>query len=312
MKFIKIILLAGFLISFSNLTLNANIKALPEDRLMAKGLTEKECCQQMQKALQKKKWNDAIEYGNSLREYRSKTPSGVEALYFLGISYFEKGNLEKANELFTEYLTKDFMPKYFERTMEYKFQIAEKYHNGAGKQLFGLEKMPAWIPAEEDALKLYDEVINSLPQSKIAIKAFFNKAQLHFKFEEYKEAIEAAENLISKYSKHELAIESYLLISQSYLRQADPKHHENDLLNLAQLNLARFEKTFPLEERISDVKKDIAEIEEIYAQGLYDVAQFYSKKKQKAAVEIYYRKIKSDFPKSKIAQKIVRLENSKK
>ncbi len=309
---LKIILLAVFLLSFSNVGLKANLKALPEDRLMAKGLTEKECCQQMQKALRKKEWNDVIEHGKSLREYRSKTPSGIEALYFLGISYFEKGNLEKANELFTEYLTKDFMPQYFEKTMEYKFQIAEKYQNGAGKQLFGLEKMPAWIPAEEDALKLYDEVINSLPQSKIAIKAFFNKAQLHFKFEEYKETIETAENLIGKYPKHELAIESYLLISKSYLRQADPKHHENDLLNLAQMNLDRFEKSFPLEERIAEVKKDISEMEEVYAQGLYDVAQFYSKKKEKAAAEIYYRKIKSDFPKSKIAQKIIRLENSKK
>lgn len=290
---------------------NVNMQGM-DDQIIAKGLTIDKCYKYMKKACSQKKWDDAIEYGENLTSYRPKTPSGKEALYFLGIAHFEKNNLEKANEYFTAYLTKDFMPEHFEEVIEYKFKIAEKYRLGVGKPLFGSEKMPNWIPAEDDALKIYDEVINALPQSEMAIKSLFNKAQLHFEFAEYKKAAEAAESLISKYPKHALAIESFLLISKSYFKQADPKHHENDLLNLAEINLAQFKKSFPLEERTKTVEEDIKAMKEVYAEGLFEVAQFYNKKKESDATALYFRKIKTDFPNTKVAGKIRELEQSQK
>ncbi len=273
------------------------------EKIIAKGMTENECYRKMLKACSDKRWNDAIFCGDCLKDYRPKKVTGKEALYFLGISYFAKNSLEKANDCFSEYLNTSFMPRYFEEALTYKFKIARKYQQGIGKPLFGLEKMPNWIPAEEDALKIYDELINALPQTDMMIQATYNKALLHMSFKDYKDAIGAFESLIEKYPKHELAIQSYLLISKSYLYQADPKHHEHDLLHLAKLNLEKFEKSFPLEEKVIEMKKDIRKMEEIYAQGFFEVAQFYHKKKAFNAVELYCNKIKRDFPHTKTAQK---------
>ncbi|MFA5250253.1 MAG: outer membrane protein assembly factor BamD [Parachlamydiales bacterium] len=278
-----------------------------EEKPVKKGLTIQECLQRLESFSGKKDWNRTIKYGSYLTRYRSKTPGGIEALYFLGVAYFEQGELEKANLYFTKYLSKNFMPKYFEEALKYKFQIADKFYGGAKKPLFGSEKMPAWLPAKEDALKIYAEVINGLPQTEMAMKALFNSARIHFDFEEYKEAIEKAENFIGKYPKHELAIESFLLISQAYLKQASPRHQEDDLLNLAQINLEHFQKAFPGEERILEAKKDLLGIKEIYAEGLFEVAQFYLKKGQASAAEIYHKKILSAFAETRVAEKISRM-----
>ena len=69
--------------------------------------------------------------------------------------------------LLSDYLKKSASPKHFEEAIEMKFAIAEFFREGGKKRLFGSHKLPAIMPAREDALKIYDEVITTLPHHDI-------------------------------------------------------------------------------------------------------------------------------------------------
>jgi tetratricopeptide (TPR) repeat protein len=59
--------------------------------------------------------------------------------------------------------------------------------------------MPKWIPALEDALSIYDEVIMALPHHELGAKALYGKARLLFKDEDYKASIETYQALIRRF-----------------------------------------------------------------------------------------------------------------
>jgi len=131
--------------------------------------------------------------------------------------------------------------------------------------------------------------------------------------EEFKESIESFQTLIRKYPKHEYAIESFLEIEKVYLKQADPKHQDPNLIELAEINLKKFKEAFPKEPRLSDAEENFRRLQEIYAQGLYEIGRFYERTKKIDSSEIYYKKILSAYPDSNCAKlSLERLDKIKK
>lgn len=231
------------------------------------------------------------------------TPFGRDALYFLGVAYFNQEDFEMANRQFKEYLTNEATPKYFEEAIRFKFEIADQFRNGARKHLLGLKSMPKWAPADDEALEIYDEVISALPHNEMAAQALYGKAKLQSKGEDYRAAVETFQTLIRRFSKHPLAVESYIGIGEIYLDQSKAEYPDPDFLDLAELNLRKFKSSFPGEEKIAAAVDNLHQMENHYASSFYETAQFYERTKKWGAAKIYYTKILASFPNTQLADR---------
>lgn len=235
-----------------------------------------------------------------------ESPFYPDALFYSGLCYFSKGELDLANKQFNEYLSLTGKLKHFERVFDLKFEIAESYRHGKKKHLFGNIRFPKWVPARGDSLSLYEEIIATLPGQDIAAKALFSKSKLLCKRRGYKEAIDSLKVLQRLYPKHELAAESYVKISKIFIKQSILESQNPDLIALAQLNLSRYCKAFPTDERLEIVEKNILSMKEIYATSLYETGRFYERKKKPAACVIYYQDALARYPETAAAEKSIK------
>ncbi len=254
-------------------------------------------------AYETENWKELVLHADAVAKNFTTTPFAEEAQFFLGIGYFHLGEYETANKQLSGYLKKQVAPKHFQEAMEIKFAIAEKYREGAKKHLLGWRTLPKWEPAQEEALKLYDEVTTGLPNHDIAAKALYGKAQLLFAQQDYSEAVEVYLTLIRRFPKHELAPEAYIAIGGVHLTQSKMEYPNPDFLELAELNLRKFRQDFPSDERISKNEEMILEMKEVYAGSLYETAKFYERTKKPDASIIYYTKILDKFPETKVAER---------
>ncbi len=253
-------------------------------------------------AYQKQDWEQVIHHSVIVIKNFGASPFAQEAYFYLGVGYFHTGEYDFANRFLTKYLKKQATPKFFEEAIHYKFKIAEKYHKGARKHILGMENMPKWIPAQEEAIAIYDEVITALPHHELAAQALFGKAKLLLKSEEYKSSIETYQTLIRRFPKHPLAAESYIGVGEVYLVEAQAEYPDQDFLDLSEINLRKFRFNFPGDDKVAVAEKMLLDMKEVYASDLYDTGRFYERTSKPHAAYIYYTRIMAKYPETKVSE----------
>lgn len=255
----------------------------------------------LQEALADQDWWAVIDYADILAYHFPTSPFAQETSFVMGEAYYQLGQWELANECLTTYLNQVTSPKHFEEAIQYKFTIAEQFSAGTKKRLFGSHKLPAWVPAQEDALKIYDEVISALPHADITAKSLYEKARIQASFEDYKPSLETLDLLIRRFPKHDLAAEAYLEKNRVYLQQCQAQNLDLDVLDLADVNLRKFRLAFPREPRLQEAQKLFANMQEIFAKNLYETGAFFEKTKKVPASIIYYSKVVAKYPHTEAA-----------
>ncbi|OGN64902.1 MAG: hypothetical protein A2888_03045 [Chlamydiae bacterium RIFCSPLOWO2_01_FULL_28_7] len=259
-------------------------------------------------------WVDVINRSKFIIKNYPDSPFIKDILFYAAVSYYNVEDLELSNKYFTRYLKGDFAPAYFEEVIQYKYSIAEKFKNGSRKRAFGWKKGPKLIDSEEDALFIFDEVIASMPNHELACKSMFSKAQIKLSYHEYKEAVEIYQNLIKRFPRDDLAIQSFVEIAKTFRIQTTYKQQNFDILELAKLNLSKLKENYSYEEeKILEVENILSEMNEIFAKGLLDTANFYENSKKIPACKMYYTKVIKNFPNTKSAnaakEKLNKLES---
>lgn len=250
----------------------------------------------LQLAISNKEWWAVIDYANMISYNFPTTPFAKELSYVMGEAYYKLNQFESANECFTAYLNHVTSPKHFEAAIEYKFNIAEKFATGTKKRLFGSAKMPAWVPAEEDSIPIYDEVIAALPHSEFAVKSLLSKSRIQTEMEDYKPSIETLDLLIRRFPKHDLAAQAYLEKNKVYLIECKAQSLDPDILDLTFVNLRKFRLAFPREPRLVEAEQMLAEMQELFALNLFETGCFFEKTKKIPASIIYFNKVISKYP----------------
>jgi len=277
--------------------------ALEEEELVfdEEGPSATEFNNYLQEALADKDWWSVVDYADILAYHFPSSPFVQETAYLMGYAFFQMGQYEHANESLSAYLTHSSQHAHFEEALQMKFAIAEAFHNGKRKKLFGSHKMPAWLPAKEDAIAIYDEVISTVPHSELAAKSLLAKADILAELEDYKTSIETLTQLIRRFPKDEAAAEGYLQINKVYLLQCKNTSLDLDLLDLSSVNLRKFKLAFPREPRLEEAERIFSETEELFAANLYETGRFFERTGKKPASEIYYNKVVSKYPATKAA-----------
>jgi outer membrane protein assembly factor BamD (BamD/ComL family) len=255
----------------------------------------------MQQAIASGDWWGVIDYADVISYNFPTSPFAQEISYTMGDAYYKLEQFEYANDCFTAYLNHVSSPKHFEEAIEYKFNIAEKFANGVKKKLFGSGKMPAWVPAEEDAIPIFDEVIAAMPHSEFAAKSLLSKARIQAYMEDYKPSTETLDILIRRFPKHGLAAEAYLEKNKVYMAQCLAQNLDPDLLDMTEVNFRKFKLAFPREPRLVEAEKIHADMEELFAQNLFETGNFFERTKKVPASIIYYHKVISKYPNTEAA-----------
>ncbi|MDR3624021.1 MAG: outer membrane protein assembly factor BamD [Chlamydiales bacterium] len=267
-----------------------DVQGVPS-QLFAGGIYEKGCM-----AYNDKDWGRAVAaFVEFIHRYPNASMAN-DARFYLGISYFELSDYEQANKAFSAYLRDNCTPRYFEEALRYKFCIAEKFRMGACKHLFGFKKLPQWVSAEKEALDIYDEIATTLPNDDIAVLSLYSKAVLLLQMCNFRESAEEFQAVIRRFPRHPVAPASYLGVSCCYLKESSLEANNPDLLALAILNLKKFRNDFPGDPRIEVVEQQFCQIEELYASGFYEMAQFYERTEYFHAAYIYYATTVREFP----------------
>lgn len=274
-------------------------RLVPQEEVATKSVQEHYSA--AMEAFQKKKWDTLVQQAIIVTKSFPDTPFAQEALFYLGVGYFNQKEFDLANEQFTIYLKKQTTPKHFEEAIQYKFSIAEMFQKGARRHLMGWKSMPKWAPAREEALGIYDEVITALPHHELGAKALYGKARLLLKDEDYKTCIETYQMLIRRFPKNALSAQSYLGIGEVYLSQCQNQYPDPDFLDLAEINLRKFKLDFPQDEQVQQAEAMHMQMQEIYATNLYETAQFFERTKKPHASIIYYTKVVTNYPNTKCA-----------
>ncbi|MCH9625748.1 MAG: Cell division coordinator CpoB [Chlamydiales bacterium] len=248
-------------------------------------------------------WDIALNNFMVVVYHFSDSPFYADSVLYAGICHFFKANFELANRQFDKYLSLPGKLKHFEKAFDFKLEIANYYAQGRNKHLFGLAKMPKLSSGKASALALYEEIIAALPGKEIAAKALFGQAKVLRDKKEYKESIESLQNLARRFPRHELSAESYLQISDIYLEQSRIESQNPDLLPLAQVNIQRFSKSFPADERIDRAYDNLLGMKAVYANSLYTTGRFYERKKKPQASAIYYQDTIQKYPETDAARK---------
>jgi outer membrane protein assembly factor BamD (BamD/ComL family) len=251
-------------------------------------------------ALEQGHWRELIRQAHVIVKNFPGTDFAWDSYFFLGKGYFHLKEMDLANANFSIYL-KQPAPKFFEQTIEYKFKIAQGFEKGDKKPLLGLSGMPKWIPAYQEAIEIYDEVIMALPQHDLAVQSMLGKGTLLFKEGEFKESVETFQTLIRRFPKHPLACDSYIAITNVYLTQSKEEYPDPDYLDLAEINAKKFKMDFPSHPKIVAIEDMLGEMRELFAGELYKTAQFYERTKKPKAAMIYYSKILSKYPGTEVS-----------
>ncbi len=248
-------------------------------------------------------WDRALIHFMVINYHFQDSPFYSDAVFHSAICYYFKEDFDLANQQLSHYLTLRGKLKHFEKVFEFKYDIANCYRNGRKKHLFGSRHFPKFASGKGNVMEIYEEIIASLPGKEIAAKALFDKATLLRSRKEYQESMNALQTLTRRFPKHTEAAEAFLEISEIYVELSHLEAQNPDQIALASVNLQRFRKSFPGDERIEIALRNLLAMKEVYAQSLFNVGRFFERKKKPPAAAIYYKDSIQKYPETEAAEK---------
>lgn len=247
-------------------------------------------------------WQEAVKHLYIVTFNFPDTSFGQDSFYYLGLAYYNLQELDFSNDAFTEYLKRHKNPQHYEDAVAYKLDIAKQLRAGVKRRLLNGKYLPKWMPGDALASEICDQIVAAMPCHEMSAEALDMKAEYLWEQCSYRASIDTYQQLIRRFPKHELALQSYLAISKVYLDQGHSEVNNADILEFAQMNLTKFQLAYPNQNLlIAQVQEDFQAIQECYAHSLYETGLFYERVNHPGASAIYYRSAMSRFPETKVA-----------
>lgn len=254
-------------------------------------------------AIRKENWQQAIMYLDTIRMNYPNSKVFEESLYLFGTAYFHMDEYAESIMYLNEYLNRTITGKHLEDVLNLKFMIAEELRRGKKLRLMKKKMLPKVSSGYEMALDAYNEIIMTIPGTDLAARSLWGKAQLLIDTKDYSGAIDALKLLTRRFPKGNLAPDAHLELVRIYYEQTKMQIHSPHIAMKARTELAAFTKKFPRHENTREMESYLNKIESILAKGLYQTAEYYSRKKLFTAARLYYNNTINEYPETLWAEK---------
>lgn len=264
--------------------------------------TPEEYFDQGQVYLKFRRYRQALLCFGIITHHFADSPIYDEALFHVGKCRFHLGQHELADRDFAQYLQRD-NDQHMEEIFSMKYSMAQSYAKGKRKKIVPLEGFPSILKADEEALRLFDEVLTAFPRHDLGVQALYNKGLFLMKKKDFVESIKVFKKLTLQFPSHTLSPHAFVRLSEIYFTQAQNELHNDHYLYLAKQNKEAMVKQHPNHPLNAKVTANLQATGDSYAWGLYTTGRFYEKKRKKHAAKIYYSTAVQQFPESSLANK---------
>lgn len=252
-------------------------------------------------AYEQRHWPEVARVYRSLWKRFPSSPFCKDALFFLGTAAYEMGEEADALEALDTYLRQSH-PLYAQEAFELRLLIAERFVSGQRKRILGQSWLPKWQSAEEEALAIFDEVASAFPGTSLAARALLGKGILLERANDPRGASDALQQVTKKFPRDPLAQTAYVELAKMYWEHSKTHFHDPNLLDLAEMNLGRFERAFPSSPRLQEARDSLSKMRERYAAGFVQTARFYHRIGFPGAASVYYASALKQYPEASSAQ----------
>ena len=223
-----------------------------------------------------------------------------EAEYQIGKIRLEQHKIDKAFSAFG--LIVGQYPSYpkFDSLLKEMFELAERLSDEKTSSVLGL-----WNFKDRDAaIQAFEKIVTAAPYSDYAPRALFVIARLYKEKKEPLSAIDAYERLIGSYPSNPLASDAYLALAHTYQGMIAGSAYDQGATQKAIQYYQDFIAQYPNDPRGSEAKADVMRLQELWAQGKFDLAMFYYEKRGNVtAATNLLKEVIQIAPTSPIAQK---------
>ncbi len=223
-----------------------------------------------------------------------------EAFYQMGIAYTKKHMFTEANKAFQTIIKRyPNYPKY-NQVVAGQFNIAYAVQNGENPYLWGW--LP-WFRDENEAIKIYEEVVRNYPYSEYAQMALMNISVLAERNNKTEIAIDALDRLISSYPQSIFVPDAYLQLAKTYRNTVDGPAYDQANSKHAISFYSDYLLLFPNGSEIAHVEKGLEVMEDTVARSRLIMGDFfYYYRNDAKAAAIFYNETITQAPKSPAAE----------
>jgi len=247
------------------------------------------------KALQAKK-----DYGNALSAYRRvirrwpTSSAAQEARLGLGESLCGLQYYYKAYKIYQDLIEKNPGSPYFDTAIQREYEIANLFLAGEKHKVWHLKIFPAL----DKAVEIFEKIVKNGPYSKVGPDSQFKIGLAYEKQKEYISAVHAFEKVLERYPDYPLAEDAQFQIGWAYKQEAGRAEYDQDTANQAIAAFDDFLIRYPGSSKGTTAQDLLVSLKQEQSKGLFQVGQFYEKRKNYKAALIYYNEVIEQNPKS--------------
>lgn len=234
---------------------------------------------------------EAEEYDKSRREAKKllkaypDSPQAPEAQYYVGRNLEETGNYYKAFKAYRKTLQVYPSTMRFDEILEREYQAANLFASGRKRKILGVV---ALLPARGKAIEIYEAIVEDAPFTKYGELAQYKSGLSHASIGNYEQAVNAFEQLITRYPQSPLVDDARFQIASASLKGTFSAGYDQTPTEHAIRELRAFLKEYPESELSDEARERQNELRERRAQHDYDVGQFYEGRERYSAAMMHY------------------------
>jgi outer membrane protein assembly factor BamD len=197
------------------------------------------------------------------------------------------GDHDKAYDAYNYYLTKYPQGEDFDAVVDSMFKIAKGFLDGEKRRVMGVKISSSMTRAQA----MFEGIVKNAPFSKLAPLAQFNVGQALEKQGEYPKAIDAYQQVYSKYPNDPVAADALYQVGYVRAREAREGSYDPAVNQKAREAFEDFIARYPNSEKVAQARENIRNLETGTNKNTLEIAKFYDKTKKIKAAVIYYNDV---------------------
>ncbi|MFC1632085.1 outer membrane protein assembly factor BamD [Candidatus Omnitrophota bacterium] len=222
-----------------------------------------------------------------------------EAQFYIADIYENLGNYYQAFENYQMVIDKYPFTERVEEVIEREYRIGNLFYTGQKDKLLG---MPI-LPAKPRAIEVFTQVVENAPYGEYADIAQFKLGVCYMDLKDYINAALAFKKIIENYPQSALVDDAKYKIAMCAANSSSgPEYNEEDTDNAIK-EFNDFVRRYPDSQMEKEARQFIDSLEAQKAEKIFNIAQFYEKRKNSKSASIYYEEILEEYPHSEWAVK---------
>jgi outer membrane protein assembly factor BamD len=213
---------------------------------------------------------------------------------------------EKANYYYEAYKAYQMIiekyPSYsnIQQVVKEQYRIGNLFLSGKKKKMKIIKL--AIFSSMEIAAEIFRKIVENFPYGELADKSQLRLGKAYEKMKKYPEAIAEYKKFLKEYSKSELADEAKYRMGYCAYKQSKGSAYDQDATEKALEIFNEFLRDFPQSKRAEEVKMLVHKLNGRKAKGLFEIAAYYDKVKEKKSAKVYYEQVIQKYPESEEAK----------